>query len=181
MVNLVIVSHSPSLATGVAELARAMTQQSPLIIATAAGTGDAQQPLGTNAEQIHHAIEAAYSDDGVLVLMDLGSAVLGAEMALDFLSPDKREHVKLIAAPLVEGAVAAAPARRHRSSCQALGALFMKSRASSHRGNGNTNLRPAGRVRSADVTTNRLGCIARGAVRETAARFKSEVLLARSR
>ena len=63
MVNLVIVSHSPSLASGVAELAHAMTQQQPIVIATAAGTGDAQHPLGTNAEEIHRAIEAAYSDE----------------------------------------------------------------------------------------------------------------------
>ena len=108
MVNLVIVSHSPSLAVGVAELARAMTQQQPIVIATAAGTGDEQNPLGTNAEEIRRAIEAAYSEDGVLVLMDLGSAIMSAELAMDFLPDDSRKHVRLIAAPVVEGAIAAA-------------------------------------------------------------------------
>ncbi|HZL83585.1 MAG TPA: hypothetical protein VFB98_08950, partial [Candidatus Deferrimicrobium sp.] len=61
MVNLVLVSHSPSLVRGAAELARLMTQQSPLIIATAAGTGDENSPLGTNAEEIAKAMEEAYS------------------------------------------------------------------------------------------------------------------------
>ena len=108
MVNLVIVSHSPALAAGVAELAGAMTQQQPIVIATAAGTDDAQHPLGTNAVVIQQAIEQAYSEDGVLVLMDLGSAIMSAELALDFLPDDRRAGVRLIAAPIVEGAVAAA-------------------------------------------------------------------------
>ena len=191
MVNLVIVSHSPSLAAGVAELARAMTQESPLIIATAAGTGDKQHPLGTNAEQIHHAIEAAYSDDGVLVLMDLGSAVLGAEMALDFVSPEKRERVKLIAAPLVEGAVAAAVQASLGGSldqvaAEALGALSMKTAQLSHLPQVETESTKSAPslvgIRSLDLTvTNRLGLHARPAAQfvQTAARFKSEVLLAR--
>src|SRR5512147_2369919 len=108
MVNLVIVSHSPALASGVVELARAMTRQQPIAITMAAGTGDVQHPLGTNAEEIRRAIEAAYSPDGVLVLMDLGSAVMSAELALDLLPPERRAHVRLIAAPVVEGAIAAA-------------------------------------------------------------------------
>jgi multiphosphoryl transfer protein len=54
------------------------------------------------------AIECAYSDDGVVVLMDLGSAVLSAEMAVDQLDPERRARVALCDAPLVEGAVAAA-------------------------------------------------------------------------
>ena len=108
MVNLVLVSHSPSLARGAAELARLMTQQSPLIIATAAGTGDEGSPLGTNAEEIARAMEEAYSDDGVLVLMDMGSAVLSAEMALEFLPPEKKAKFALSSAPIVEGAVSAA-------------------------------------------------------------------------
>src|SRR5512136_2000094 len=108
MVNLVLVSHSPSLALGVAELAHAMTQQQPIVIATAAGTGDVQSPLGTNAQEIFHTIEAAYSESGVVVLMDLGSAVMGAEMALEFLPTEKRAKVRLVAAPMVEGSIAAA-------------------------------------------------------------------------
>src|SRR5256714_2415109 len=68
--------------------------------------------LGTDAVRVMEAIGRADSGDGVLVLMDLGSAVLSAETALDFLTPEQREAVLLCEAPLVEGAVAAAVAAR---------------------------------------------------------------------
>src|SRR5256885_624630 len=68
--------------------------------------------LGTDAVRVMEAIGRADSGDGVLVLMDLGSAVLSAETALDFLTPEQRESVLLCEAPLVEGAVAAAVAAR---------------------------------------------------------------------
>jgi multiphosphoryl transfer protein len=68
--------------------------------------------LGTDAVRVMEAIGRADSGDGVLVLMDLGSAVLSAETALDFLEPDQRESVLLCEAPLVEGAVAAAVASK---------------------------------------------------------------------
>ena len=60
--------------------------------------------------RVVRAIEEAWSEDGVLVLMDLGSAVLSAEMALDLLPEERRGRVLLSEAPLVEGAVAAAVA-----------------------------------------------------------------------
>src|SRR6266516_4817909 len=68
--------------------------------------------LGTDAVRVMEAIGRADSGDGVLVLMDLGSAVLSAETALDFLTPEQRESVLLCEAPLVAGAVAAAVAAR---------------------------------------------------------------------
>src|SRR5690348_12522747 len=68
--------------------------------------------LGTDAVLVAEAIGRAGSGDGVLVLMDLGSAVLSAETALDLLAPEERERVLLCEAPLVEGAVAAAVAAR---------------------------------------------------------------------
>ena len=106
MVGLVIVSHSATLADGVAELARGMGAEVPIELA---GGIDAPEPaLGTDATRVLDAIERADEGDGVLVLMDLGSAVLSAEMALDLLPPEKREGVLLCEAPLVEGAVAAA-------------------------------------------------------------------------
>src|SRR5436309_127724 len=70
--------------------------------------------LGTDAVRVMAGIGRADSGDGVLVLMDLGSAVLSAETALDFLTPEQRESVLLCEAPLVEGAVAAAVAARLR-------------------------------------------------------------------
>jgi phosphocarrier protein FPr len=107
VVGLVIVSHSAKLAAGVAELARAVAGPDVQIAATG-GLAQPDQALGTDAQQVLAAIERAYSDDGVIVLMDLGSAVLSAEMAVDQLDPARRSHVALCDAPFVEGAIAAA-------------------------------------------------------------------------
>lgn len=109
MVGIVIISHSKQLALGVQELAVQMVQgQVP--IAIAAGMDDPENPLGTNAMQVYQAIASVYADDGVLVLMDLGSALMSAETALEFLHPEQREKVYLCAAPLVEGTITAAVA-----------------------------------------------------------------------
>jgi dihydroxyacetone kinase phosphotransfer subunit len=111
MVGIVIVSHSARLADGVVELAREMAGPDVLMIA-AGGMDLPDRPLGTDAALIARAIEAAWSDDGVLVLMDLGSAVLSAEMAAEMLPDEQRSRVLLCEAPLVEEAVAAAVAAR---------------------------------------------------------------------
>jgi multiphosphoryl transfer protein len=113
VVGLVLVSHSHEVAEGVAALARQMGG-ADLPIATAGGlegTGD-EHPIGTDAARIVAAMEQVWSEDGVLVLMDLGSAVLSAEMALEFLDPDRRGKVRLSGAPFVEGAVSAAVAAK---------------------------------------------------------------------
>src|SRR5918996_1716984 len=111
MVGIVLVSHSATLAAGAAELAREMGgPEVPL--ETAGGTTMDDAPLGTDAMLVVEAITRVHSADGVLVLMDLGSAVLSAEMALEMLADDIRTSVLLCAAPLVEGAVAAATASR---------------------------------------------------------------------
>src|SRR6266511_613835 len=129
MVGLVIVTHSATLAAGVAELARGMGGEVPIELA---GGIDAPEPaLGTDAVRVAEAIERADGGDGVLVLMDLGSAVLSAEMALDLLPAERRERVLLCEAPLVEGAVAAAVTAKLGSSlddvaAEARGALQAK-------------------------------------------------------
>jgi phosphoenolpyruvate-protein phosphotransferase/dihydroxyacetone kinase phosphotransfer subunit len=107
VVGLVIVSHSAKLAEGVAEMARAMAGPTVRLAATG-GLALPDHPLGTDAVLILQAIEQVYSDEGVVVLMDLGSAVLSAEMAIEQLTPERRAHVFLSEAPLVEGALAAA-------------------------------------------------------------------------
>src|SRR5213080_5392513 len=110
MVGIVIVSHSETLAAGVRELAAEMA--GPDVKLELAGGLAEEGALGTDAVRVMEAIGRADSGDGVLVLMDLGSAVLSAETALDFLTPEQRESVLLSEAPLVEGAVAAAVAAR---------------------------------------------------------------------
>jgi phosphocarrier protein FPr len=107
MIGMVVVSHSAKLAEGVCDLAR-QVGQGRVRIAAAGGTADPENPIGTDAFLVQQAIESVYSEDGVLVLMDLGSAVLSAETALELLGEEKSARVELCGAPLVEGAVAAA-------------------------------------------------------------------------
>ena len=107
MVGIVIVSHSHRIAEGVAELAREMGGPD-VRLETAGGLDLPDHPIGTDAVLVMDAIDRAWSDDGVLVLMDLGSAVLSAEMALDLMPEERRSGVLLCEAPIVEGAVAAA-------------------------------------------------------------------------
>jgi multiphosphoryl transfer protein len=106
MIGFVIVSHSAKLAEGVCELAE-QAARGTVRLAAAGGTNDPMNPIGTDAFKVQKAIESVYSDDGVVVLMDLGSAVLSAETALDLLAEGQRARVRLCSAPLVEGAVAA--------------------------------------------------------------------------
>lgn len=128
MVGLVIVSHSAALAGGIVDLARQMGT-ADLRVEAAGGTDDGG--IGTDPVRVQEAIERAYSDEGVLVLMDLGSAVLSAETALELLDDDVRERVALSPAPLVEGLVgavvtAAAGARRAQVEAEALRGLAPK-------------------------------------------------------
>lgn len=104
-VGLVIVSHSAQLAAGVAELAGQMVQGKTPIV-PAGGTVD--DALGTSVEKIMAAIQSVDNPDGVLVLLDLGSAILSTEMALEMLDEEQRRRTSLTFAPLVEGAVVAA-------------------------------------------------------------------------
>ncbi len=107
MIGIVVVSHSAKLAEGVRELIEQMTQgQVPLAIA--GGIDAPDNPIGTDPMRVLAAIESVYSDDGVVVLMDLGSALLSAEMALEFLPEEQQTKIRLCEAPLVEGAMAAA-------------------------------------------------------------------------
>src|SRR3954471_19502660 len=127
MVNLVIVSHSSRLAEGVAELAAEMGG-GEVAIEPAGGLDDGA--IGTDAERVRAAVERVRSPDGVLVLMDLGSALMSAEIALEMLE-DGGGPVSLSPAPLVEGAVAAAARSRAGAAlaevaAEARGALAMK-------------------------------------------------------
>lgn len=107
MIGLVFVSHSRLIADGLCQLAEQMAGGG-VKIAPAGGLTDDPDGLGTDATQILKAIERVWSEDGVLLLVDMGSAVMSAEMALEFL-PDAQRHRCLISnAPLVEGAIVAA-------------------------------------------------------------------------
>ena len=102
MVGLVLVSHSPQIAEGTAELVRQMAGEVEI---TPVG-GDSDGGFGTDPERIRAAVENLEADE-VLIFMDLGSAVLSAETVLEMLSSEDRERVRLVDAPFVEGAFAA--------------------------------------------------------------------------
>jgi phosphoenolpyruvate-protein phosphotransferase/dihydroxyacetone kinase phosphotransfer subunit len=105
MIGIVVVSHSRSLARAAVELAGQMVHGRGPTVALAAGLDETT--LGTDAVQVKEAIESVDGPDGVVVLLDLGSAVLSAELALDLLDSTTRNRVVLSPAPLVEGLVAA--------------------------------------------------------------------------
>ncbi|EGY24804.1 phosphoenolpyruvate-protein phosphotransferase [Desulfovibrio sp. A2] len=107
MVGIVVVTHSAVLGQGVKELADQMTQ-GRVPLAVAGGIDDPEHPIGTDPVRVMAAIEEVQQGDGVLVLMDLGSALMSAETALDLLPPEVAAQVRLCAAPLVEGVMAAA-------------------------------------------------------------------------
>ncbi|MDO9546784.1 MAG: dihydroxyacetone kinase phosphoryl donor subunit DhaM [Pelolinea sp.] len=108
MVNLLLVSHSKNLAESVADLAKQMIVSGAVKISIAAGIGEDHQEIGTNAVEIAEAIQDIYTNEGVLVLMDLGSAVLSAQLALDLIPPDVCQKVRICPAPFIEGAIVAA-------------------------------------------------------------------------
>jgi len=131
VVGIVIVAHSAQLAESLAVLTKQMLRKDVPIEAVG-GIEDPENPFGTDPVQIKNAIESVYSSDGVVVLMDLGSALLNAEMSLEFLAEDKRKNIRLCAAPLVEGAITAAVQSEAGGSLdqvvhEACGALSAKS------------------------------------------------------
>ena len=116
MVNLVLVSHVQEIALGTKTLAEQMAGETVHIEAAGGivdrratdATGNPLLVLGTDAERIMAAIKRCWSSAGVLLLVDLGSAVLSAELALELLDDEMRQQCLISNAPLVEGAVVAA-------------------------------------------------------------------------
>ncbi len=99
MVGIVIVSHSQKLAEGVVDATKIMANGCP--VAAAGGT---ESGYGTDYERIRSAIESVYSECGVIVLADMGSAVMTAEMVIEDMG---YKNVLLVDCPIAEGAIAA--------------------------------------------------------------------------
>lgn len=104
-VGIVIVSHSPDVAKGAADMVRQMVGQGIPLAWTGGNPGGG---LGTSVEGILAAIDAAWSDAGVAILVDLGGAETNSEMAIEMLAPERQDRVVICDAPVVEGAVMAA-------------------------------------------------------------------------
>lgn len=101
MVGVIIVSHSEKVAQGAKELAEQMAPQAP--IAAAGGLPDGG--IGTDYQRIYDAVKAVAHEDGAVVLIDMGSAIMTTEMVLEEFA-DK--NVRMIDGPIVEGAIVAA-------------------------------------------------------------------------
>ena len=104
-VGVVIVSHSPHVARGAEDMVRQMVGES---VPLASCGGNSDGGLGTDVAAISAAIDAAWSERGVAVLVDLGGAEMNAEMAIEMLAEDRRGRVTICNAAIVEGAVMAA-------------------------------------------------------------------------
>jgi PTS hybrid protein len=104
-VGIVIVSHSPKIAEGAADMVRQMVGDEVTLAWTG---GNPDGGLGTNVAEIIAAIERAWSPAGVAILVDLGGAETNSEMAIEMLPEKKRSRVVVCNAPIVEGAVIAA-------------------------------------------------------------------------
>jgi phosphoenolpyruvate---glycerone phosphotransferase subunit DhaM len=104
-VGIVIVSHSPKVAEGAADMVRQMVGDDVPLAWTG---GDAAGGLGTSFEAISDAINRAWSEAGVAILVDLGGAETNSEMAVEGLPENKRGRVVICNAPIVEGSVIAA-------------------------------------------------------------------------
>lgn len=140
-VRLVVVSHSEKIADGAVELA---AQMAPDVLILAAG-GTADGRIGTSLEKVMSAMDQAAGGDGVVVLTDLGSAVMTAESALELV--DDPSEVFLAEAPLVEGLVAAAVAAQGGADARAV-----KQAAEAAYGSAAPGQRPVTSVEEGSVT-----------------------------
>ena len=104
-VGVVIVSHSPKVAEGAADMVRQMVGEEVPLAWTG---GNPSGGLGTDVGQIMSAIDRAWSNAGVVVLVDLGGAETNSEMAIEMLPPPRRAKAIVCNAPIVEGSVMAA-------------------------------------------------------------------------
>ncbi len=104
-VGIVIVSHSPLVAKGAADMVRQMVGDQ---VSLAWCGGNPQGGLGTDVSAIVAAIESAWSESGVAMLVDLGGAETNSEMAIEMMPSDKQDRIVICNAPIVEGAVMAA-------------------------------------------------------------------------
>lgn len=104
MVSIVLVSHSNKLVEGLKELISQMAGD--VKISVAGGTDDGR--IGTDPIKIMNAIEEVYSEDGVLLFFDIGSALMNAELAVDMLDESISKNIEICKVSLVEGAFVAA-------------------------------------------------------------------------
>ncbi|EOT38380.1 MULTISPECIES: dihydroxyacetone kinase phosphoryl donor subunit DhaM [Enterococcus] len=104
--SIFLVSHSKEITDGIKAMVEQMAQKEEVAIFSLGGTAEGQ--LGSDPTKIMAAVEASQDAAVYLVFADLGSAVLSAELAFDLLAENDQKKYRLVDAPLVEGAFAAA-------------------------------------------------------------------------
>lgn len=125
-VGIVFVSHSVQLADGAVAIA---AQMAPSVRLCAAGGTD-DDGIGTSFTKVMAAVGEADSGAGVVVISDLGSALLTAETVLDLLSEEERARVRVVDGPYIEGGVAAAVAAETGADLDAVVAAAESARTS---------------------------------------------------
>lgn len=116
-VGIVIVSHSPLIARGTADMVWQMVgDEVPLAFCG----GNPEGELGTSIEAIVAAIELAWSDAGVAILVDLGGAETNSEMAVEMIGQPRSDRIVICNAPIVEGAIMAATEASGGASLEAV-------------------------------------------------------------
>jgi phosphoenolpyruvate---glycerone phosphotransferase subunit DhaM len=104
-VSIVIVSHSPDVARGAAQMVRQMVGDE---VRVGSCGGNPEGGLGTDVGQIIETIESVWSERGVAILVDLGGAETNSEMAIEMIGGERAKNIVICNAPIVEGAVMAA-------------------------------------------------------------------------
>lgn len=105
MVGIVLVSHSPKIAEGILELVAQMAPDYKNIVACG---GTAEGDIGTDPAGIMEGITKVNDGEGVVILVDIGSAIMSAEMALELLEDTGLSNIIIADGPIVEGALNAA-------------------------------------------------------------------------
>ena len=115
MLSIVLVSHSKTLVEGLGELLAQMNHDD-VKITFAGGIDNDESPIGTDAMKVLAAIQEGLHNynpkfkdkfKGVIVFMDIGSALMATETALDFLTDEEKEKVFISEGPIVEGSIVA--------------------------------------------------------------------------
>lgn len=108
VIGLILVSHSKKITDGVKEMIDEMVGTSEIVEIKSCGGADDGR-LGTNSLEILDCLESYSEANQILIFSDIGSAILSAETAIDLIdSEELKSKIRLVDAPLVEGAFAAA-------------------------------------------------------------------------
>ncbi|MFT9497957.1 dihydroxyacetone kinase phosphoryl donor subunit DhaM [Anaerosolibacter sp.] len=127
MIGIVIVSHSQKVADGIKEIAEEMNH-GKVEIKAAGGVDEDDGRIGTSAFKIKEEIEGIHYIENILLFVDMGSAAMNAEMAVEMLDEELKQKVWLVDAPLVEGVIAATIQASITDSIEDILATAMESR-----------------------------------------------------